>query len=140
MTALSVMHQLHRDGAPVWQTAFFDMPSSVQNLVGFAAASGSKGAVPAPFSAYSEKRIRRDALSKMGGKQAGDVHGLALRPALDLMATGRAVGHQYSIGIGVTRGRQQRQFSHRQRHIRRLGLIAERARHTTATGFDLSPV
>ena len=59
---------------------------------------------------------------------------------VDLVAAGGAVRHDERVGVGLAHGGQQRQLAHRQRHIDRVGAVAERAGHAAAArlhGLDL---
>ena len=65
-----------------------------------------------------------------------NVYRLALRAVSNLVATAGAVRNQQRIGFARARGRQQIEFSHPHGHVVMFRVIAERACHPAAAGFD----
>ena len=64
------------------------------------------------------------------------MHRDASREVGDLMPARSAVGDDQLLGLGLAHGRQQVGFRHGARHVLRLGLIAEGARHAAAGRGD----
>ena len=65
-------------------------------------------------------------------QRARDVERVAPAAVLDLMAARGAVGQHQRIGLGLAHRRQQRELRHLERHIDRVGAIAEGAGHAAA--------
>ena len=67
---------------------------------------------------------------------ARHVDRLPSRSVPDLVAARGAVGDDDGVGRRVAHRRQQRQLTHRERHVDGVGVIAEGAGHAAATGLD----
>ena len=78
----------------------------------------------------------RELRPRARGQHARDVHRLALRAVLDLVAAAGAVGDDQRVGRGLAHRGQQVRFAHLHRHLVVLGLVAEAARHAAAGRFD----
>ena len=79
----------------------------------------------------------RRAVVQTYGKDAGDVQCAAARTVLDLMAAGRAIGHDQRVIVSLAYSGQQGCFRHVHGDIISVRAVAERAGHAAAARFDL---